>query len=481
MIDQSHKSKTITGIKWSFLSQFALQIISILVGVVLSRILLPKEFGLIGMILIFSGFLTVITDLGIGSAVIHKKDISKKMLSTAFWLNCGINLSITVILFFSAPFVAVFYEKPILTGLTQLISFAFIISSISGIQTSLLSKEMDFKSLFFINLIKLAISSPIAIILALNGFGVWALAFQQIVSAVASAITPFFFHQWRPAFVFSKKDAKSFLSFGTPLLANSSLNYWVRNLDNLLIGKFMGENSLAYYNKSYQLMLLPVTHLAGSIKNVMFPSFAKLQNDYKLLQSYYLKTISILSLVTFPLMGGLSVLATPTIVLIYGDEWLPAAQTLQILCIIGALQSISTVAGSVFLAIGETKKMLYVSLFAKATMISGIVAGLQYGVTGIAIGYSIGSFIGFLPELYYTGRSINLSLIAIIQSFYRSLFIAFSMCLIVFLVYNYSSIDSMLGRFLLSILAGIVSYYLISKVFNKELINSFIAEIRQQF
>ena len=299
----SQTAKTKTGIKWSVVDQAVRQFITLVISGVLSRLLTPAEYGLLGMVTVAIGFLQVFKDMGLGSSIIQKQGITAEEQSTIFWLNVAIGVALTLLLLLAAPWIAVFFNEPQLTLLIRVMSLNFVIGSMAIVPDALIQKAIDFKSYFYRNLGTVIAGGLLGIWLAYKGFGVWALVGQSLLTTLAGLIISFRMVPWRPQYTFNKNLLKSHLRYSLPLLGDSSINYWVRNIDNLLVGKFLGAISLGIYTRAYNLMLLPVRQISGTLTRVMFPSFAIIQHDIAKMWEQYSKIMSLIAMITFPLMA----------------------------------------------------------------------------------------------------------------------------------------------------------------------------------
>lgn len=411
------RASTIKGVSWSIIDQVFLQITNIFISVVLARLLSPKEFGLIGMAAIVTGFIAVIKDFGLGSAVVQRKNIQQNELNTIFSFNIIVGFILFVAIFFSAPLLSHFYNEPALVPLIRVLAFSFIISSFGAVSDNLLLKSISFKQIFIKNLFSSIMAGTVAILMALNGFTYWSLVGQIFVSIFFNVAGSFYFSRFKPALQLNPKVLKSFWKFSFPLLGEQSMNYWVRNIDNLLIGKYLGSVELGLYSKAYSLMLLPVRQISGTIMRVMFPSFSLIQHDVAKVGKIYLKICKLVAFIAVPLMCSLAVAAYPIILLLYGSQWIAIVPIFQMLCFLGLIQSIGTLSGSIFISQGQTAMLFKIGIFCKSLMITGIVVGLfMGGLMGVAIGYSISGLIAFIIETYFVGTIIKVPMPKIMKS-----------------------------------------------------------------
>jgi len=460
------KKNTLHGISWSAGSQGIKLIMNLVITSILARLLLPEDYGLIGMITIATGFLLVLKDFGFGAALVQKKDVEEIEYASVFWLNVFMGVFLAIIVFLSAPLIASFYNEPQLIPLTKYMSLGFILNSIIVVPNNILYKKIQFKNLFILDNSSLLIGGVVGIIFAYNGWAYWSLVAQSITNQLVTLIVVFYLSRWKPSMQFSRQALSGFTSFSLPLITDSSINYWVRNLDNLLIGKYLGKSDLGYYSKAYNLMLLPVRQLSGTIKKVMFPSFSLIQNDIKRLASVYLKISAVIAFITFPLMAIMFVTSEHIILFLFGENWNACIPIFRVLCILGAFQSIATLSGNIYLAQGKTKLMLYVGLFTRSVMIASMVIGLfTGGLMGLVYGYVLSSSFMVFIEWYFVAKIINLNLMDIIRNLFP--YFIFSSIMLVFLhtLKNNITLNTHLINLIFLSFAGAVIYLILTVFF----------------
>jgi len=403
------RHRTINGIAWSVVSRVGRLALTFVIGVILARLLSPREFGLIAMVTVITSFASIFAELGFSAALVQKQDVTQVHLSSVFWLNLGAGLLLTLIFMAGAPLIAYFYKEPMLAPLTMLISTNFFISSLNIVQNTLLSKSLDFRTLSIVEITALLISGAVAIAMAATGYGVWSLAVQSVILSVVTAIMLWVQGKWRPNFLFRWTAVQDLLGFSLSLFGTKVLNYWVRNIDYLLIGRFLGTNPLGIYNKAYEVMLFPLTSVSRVLSRVMFPSFSIIQEDKSRVASLYLQMTRTIALVTFPMMLGLFVTVESFVLVIFGPQWAGMIPILRVLSLVGMTQSIGTLNGNLYLSQGRADLQFKVGLVLKTNAILGIVIGLQWGILGVAIGYAIASLINSYPSFYFAGRLVGLT------------------------------------------------------------------------
>lgn len=398
------KEQFISGISWTFLGQFCNQVISLLVTVVLARLLSPTEFGLVGMVTVFTGFAKILIDFGLGNALIYKDDVNEIDKSTVFWGNLLLSLLVTGIYVLLAGVVANFYGEPALKPITIILSSLFVLNSISIVNSSILRKNLDFKTLFKINLISQVVAGVTAVAMAIKGLGYWAIVFQLLVSATITSCLSYYFVRWVPGFRFSKRSLTELFRFSWGLIGNNSLNYWVRNIDNLLVGKFIGSSQLGIYSRSYIILTLPMRNISDVVSKVLFPSFTKLKDSPAKIKSIYFRVCRSVILIVSPLMVFLFVYADLLVGLVFGDRWNEMIPIIRVFSILAINQSIGTLISNLYMAHGKTKEMFVLGTILRCLLIASIVFGLRWGIVGVALSYTIASYVSSYVNHFYVGK-----------------------------------------------------------------------------
>ena len=288
------RKKTVKGITWTIASQLARLIITLVVLAVLARLLSPKDFGLIAMVAVFSNFFALTNDMGLSSAIIQKRDVTEEDLSSAFWVNLLEGLAVTVIFLVLAPVIAGFYSKSVLKPIIMVLSMTFTIASLGMIQSALFSKRMDFRTLAIVEIVASALGGGVAVAMAATGFGVWSLVSQSLAQTLVLATLLFVFSGWKPRLLLRWQPIKGLLGYGLPLMGFNFVNYFSRNLDNLLIGKYLGATQLGYYDVAYRSLLFPLSNVSAVIGRVMFPALSHLDDDKARVRAAYIRATRVL-------------------------------------------------------------------------------------------------------------------------------------------------------------------------------------------
>ncbi len=463
--------KSVTrGVFWSGISQFSTQIYQLVVITILARLLFPEDFGIIGMAMIFTGLVKTINELGLSAAIIQKKSINDNHLSTSFWISLGLGIILFITTVIISPYIAEFFKNDQVGPVVSVLSIGFIFGPCGVVHRSLLQKDIEFKKIAVTEISASVMSGALSIILALLGFGVWSLVFGTILSNLTRVVLLWKVCTWRPSMTFDLTSFKELFSFGAHVMGSRFLNYIDSNIDYLLIGKFLSATALGHYTLAYQLSTFPLTKISSIITSVTFPAFSIVQDDNDTLRSAYLKVNKYISTITFPLLAGLIMVAPDFIPIVFGEKWAPMIVPLQILCVAGALKSVLTTVGSIFLSKGHSDIQFKWNVFTAIVLPIAILIGIRYGITGVAMAITIMSFLLFLIIQSVANNLINLNF----SDYFKALYPATTgsmLVIISLLIYQKLSIYSHLDIFWLisSIILGIIVYILAMRIIAKEL------------
>jgi PST family polysaccharide transporter len=422
------------GVLWTSGGRLATQFVGVVLGIVLARLLGPEVFGLVGMITVVTGFATLFSDLGLGAAMIHSRETSEEQWSSVFWVNVGVGLALTAIVASISPLVAGFFGNPLLTPVTIVLSAGFAIAGLGIVPSTLLKKRLEFKRLMRAETGALVVSGATGIALALCGAGVWSLVGQSLVGAAARVVLLWREAGWKPMRRCRWEHVRALAGFSSNALAFSVINYWLRNGDNLLVGKFIGASALGLYARCYSLMLLPLTSVSRSLSEVLFPTFSRIQENRPRVAQAYLRCTQAVAVITVPMMTGLGILADPFVRAVYGEAWAPMVPILRVLCPVGALQSIGTLNGTLYLSQGRSGRQLVVGTVVGALGLGAIAWGLRDGLIGVAGYYAVFSVVAFLPSVHLAVTLVGLTAFAVVRNLLNVIACSAVMGLFVFAV-----------------------------------------------
>ena len=322
---------------------------------ILSRLLQPREFGVMGMITVVIGFGRAFADMGISNAIIYKQDSTEEELSSLYWFNLVIGILLFLVLFFMEPFVEWYYNEPAIKTPYFMCTFIFLLLTPGQQFQALLQKNMEFKTLSGIEMVSSLLGSLTSIVLAFLQYGVLALVMGQIIVVGSRSIMLLwtFRNRWFPGLNFRYGALKEYLNFGLFQMGERMLNYFASNVDYLIIGRVLGAVPLGYYTLAYRVIFFPIQRINPVITRVAFPMFSKVQNDNETLRKGYKRILQLLSMVVFPFLIGAMVIGKPFILIVFGEKWLPSVLLIQIMAVAGCMRTLSNPSGSVILAKGR--------------------------------------------------------------------------------------------------------------------------------
>src|SRR5690554_1741922 len=428
----SLKQRTVAGLAWSTAARVFQQVIQFTLSVILARLLVPEDFGLVGMVAVFLGFAALFGEFGFSSALVYQPDLRPIHSVSIFWINILAGVLIAALFWVSAPYIARFYDAPALERITQVIGLNFVLSASSIVPLALLRRSMSFNRIAVLNVTAALVAGGVAILLAYMGLGAWAIVTQGLVSATSTSLLALALAGWRPRLQFSVSAVRELLGYSSNLVGFGFVNYWARNADNLLIGKFLGSFALGIYSRAYTLMLLPISEVISVLSTVMFPALSSIQQDKARVKSIYLRAMPMIALVAFPMMLGLIVVAEPFVLTLFGERWIAVAPLLRILCVVGVIQSMCSPTGWIYTSQGRTDWMFWWGIGGSGTLIVGIVVGVLHGTAqAVAFCYLLANVLTCYPCIAIPGRLIDLRFSEVARSVQGPLLCATLMAAIV--------------------------------------------------
>lgn len=457
------KRKTVSGVMWSAIERFSLQGVQFVMQLVMARLLLPSDYGMIAMLTIFLQIAQAFIDSGFTNALIQKKDRTEVDYSTVFYFNIIIALLFYCILFVSAPLIAKFYNMPDLILVMRVMALSLIILSFSAVHKTKLTIEINFKIQSKITLIAAGISGIIGVGIAYWGYGVWALVYQSILNAMLTTILFNCFYRWKPLKTFSMKSFKRLFSFGSKLLVSGLIHTVYYNLYGIVIGKRFSAVELGYYTRAEQFAILPSYNLSAIITRVTFPILSSIQDDNERLASTYRKYIRLSSYLIFPLMVGLASLANPLVDLFLTEKWNGTVALLQILCFDWMFDHLSGINLNLLYVKGRSDLALRLEIIKKIIAITILLASIPLGIIGMCLGRVLYSLIATYANTYYTNSLIGLSFRTQLKDIIPYLILSLAMGGVVYAT-TYLGLSNII-QLIIGITIGILFYISISYIF----------------
>lgn len=401
---QSVRSQLLHGVVWNFIEKVLIRGASFIIGIFLARLLSPSDFGLIGMLAIFIAISNVFIEGGLAKALIQRQNCSDNDYSTAFVSNVGMSLVIYVILFVLAPWIADFYDEPILVPLTRVLALNFILGAFNIVQRAKLMAAVDFKSLAQINVISVMLSGAVGIGMAYAGYGVWSLVGQTLFSTIILVVLFPFYSKWKPSFRFSAESFKHLFGFGSKLMITGVYAVILNNISTICIGRFYKSHQLGFYTRGQQFSDIISTTLFDVLGNVTFPVLSGLQDDKEHLVAVYRKSLYFTAMLIFPMMILMALISRPLVIILLTEKWLPCVVLMQWLFLARMFTPLSAINMNVLNAVGRSDLFMKLD-FSKAPLILIVLAiTIPISVEAITIGSFLISFICFFINAYLPGR-----------------------------------------------------------------------------
>ena len=383
------KQRSIRGGAVTILAQGSKFVLQMGSTIILARLLLPEDYGLIGMVTVAIGFAKLFKDLGLSNATIQKAEIDREQVSTLFWINFAISCLTAIVVAATAPLLSWFYQEPRLTGITLALTSIFILGGLTVQHQALLRRQMHFLKLAKIEIASTLFSVVVAIIAAKLGFGYWALVFMQIAVAAGNTVGVWWACSWRPGPPVMGSGVKSMLAFGGNLTGFNLVNYFSRNLDNILIGRYWGSQQLGIYAKAYQLVLLPIQQINTPITSVALPALSSLQNNPKQYRKYYYQAILLISTLGMPAIAFLFASADKAILLTLGEQWLDVVPIFRYLMPAAFNATIGVGIGWVYQSLNLVNRLFRWGVVSATINVILFVVGVRWGAVGVAAAYGL--------------------------------------------------------------------------------------------
>ncbi len=466
MAESFNRKNIFSGFIWRFAERSGAQGVAFLVSIVLARILVPEDYGTIALIGVFTAILNVFVDCGLGNALIQKRDADDCDFSSVFYFNLFMCSVLYMVMFFFAPYIAVFYNKPELVLIIRVLSLTLIISGLKNVQQAYVSRNMMFRRFFFATLGGTIGAAFVGIMMALYGFGVWALVIQQLFNVTVDAIILWFTVKWRPKKVFSLERLKGLFSFGWKLLVSSVLDTFYRELRQLIIGKKYSSQDLAYYNQGQKIPNLVVMNINTSIDSVLLPAMSNVQDDVVKVGSMTRRAIKISTYIMAPCMMGIAFLAPSLVRLILTDKWLSCVPFLRIFCITYMFYPVHTANLNAIRALGRSDIFLKLEIQKKAVDLVLLLSSMWFGVMAMAYSLLISSVLCQLINSWPNKSLLHYGYLQQIKDILPAISIAIVMGSMVWCISLFHLPDVI--QVLIQVPVGVAIYILLSKLFHIE-------------
>lgn len=427
-------SRTRSAVIWSSFDVLLRQGLTFVITVILARMVTPEEFGTIGLLVLFAGVASVFVDSGFSSALIQRQEITHADESTVFWFNLMSGIVIGALLWFSAPWIADFYEVPVLVPLVGVLAFNIMVSASGAIHSTLLTRRLSFKVQLKISGIATGVAGVVAIVMASHGYGLWALAAQTVVASTMTALLLWLLNDWRPAWVFSRESVSKLFGFGGYLMMAGLLDVVYTRLYSVIIGKMYGVADLGFFNRADGARQLPEGILGSVVSRVAFPIFSRAAGDPERIRNGMRLSVRILMFINIPVMLGMSAVAGPMIEAFFGSAWASAAPLLSVLALVSVLWPMNVINVQVLKAQGHSRLFFRLSVIKKLLGVLLLVTGSFFGVMGMVYGILASSLVSFYINAHYSGVYLQYGFMPQVRDFIPVLAVAIPMAVAVKMV-----------------------------------------------
>lgn len=478
MSEQTLKQATTKGLFWSSVERFSNQGVQFVFSIILARLLSPSDYGIIAMVTIFFAVAQSFVDSGFSNALVRKTDRVEEDLSTCFYFNIGVGIIAYIVLFLIAPLVANFYNQPILSPIIRITGLGVILNSLCVVQQALFTIKIDFKSQAKITLSATVISGIVGILLAYQGYGIWALVWQGVASSIVRMGLLWLMSKWRPRTGFSKSSFNYLFGYGSKLLASGLLDTIYNNIYPIVIGKFYNPAQLGNYSRALGWAQLPSANITSILQRVTFPVLSAIQDDSLRLQNSYRRLLKLSAFIVFPLMMGLAAIASPLIRVILTAKWDGCVLYLQILCFALMLYPIHAINLNLLQVKGRSDIFLRLEIIKKIIGVVILIITIPLGITAMCLGMVFSSIICLIVNTYYTSRFIDVGLLTQLKDLRIILINSLVMGGGIYILTSFIDIEGL--KLVMGIVVGFLLYFIGSFYFSKAELQEVISLIKKK-
>ena len=467
--DKQVKSRAVTGVIWKLMEKVGMQFMQFVIQIVLARLLLPEDYGIVGLLTIFITLSDVFLKQGFTTALIQKKDADELDFSSVFIVNILMAFVIYAILFLVSPLVSVFYNEERLTAIMRVLSLNVIVGAFSAVHNAIMSKELEFKKSFLRSLSSVLTQGAVGISFAYMGFGVWSLVFSKIAATVVGTVVICATVKWKPKMMFSLKRLGSLFSFSSNVLFVNLLNTAFNNIHSLIIGRYFHKAELGYYQRGQQFPSVMMTAVDGSLNEVIYPTLSKLQDDLGKVKTALRRSMKTSMFLVMPLLFGMMAVSEDMILVLLTEKWLPCVPYVRLSCIVCAFWPLSARRHALN-ALGLSKITFKLSLISKMMTLVFIFICIPYGIYAIMLGTIFSSSVGVWLTSYYVSKHIHYSIKEFVLDILPPVIISGIMFVIVSILGQLLTVNVYI-KLCFQIAAGAALYVGLSKFFNADSFN----------
>ena len=471
--------KVLSNFIWRLMERSGAQLVQFLVSIVLARVLLPKQYGIVALLTAFITILSIFIDSGLSIALIQKENADEKDFSTVFYVNMTLCATLYVLLFIFAPFIAGLYHNPDMTAYLRVIGITLLVAGVKNVQTAYVSRNLIFKRFFFATLGGTVGAGILGIIMAYTGFGVWALIAQSLFNNAVDTLILWITVKWRPKKVFSFSRLKVLFSYGRKILASSLIDTLYNNIRTFIIGGKYSNDDLAFYDRGSQFPYVIVNNINLSIDSVLLPTMSKVQNDRGAVRSMTRRSIKVSTFLIAPLLMGLAFTATPVIRLVLTEKWLPAVFFLRIFCVTLMFYPIHTANLNAIKAVGRSDMFLKLEIIKKSVGVTALLATFWISVEAMAYSLLFTTITSMLINSWPNRKLLGYSYLEQLKDILPGIFLAVAMGICVFPIQFIGLPD--IVTLCIQVPMGAVIYILGAKLFKLDSFDYLKENIRNLF
>ncbi|UFH35770.1 lipopolysaccharide biosynthesis protein [Flavobacterium acetivorans] len=469
---------TLIGVGWSFVEKFIGYFIQFLFTILLARLLVPEDFGLVGLLVVFTAVSQVFIDSGFTQTLIQNKSLDNKDYSSVFYFNVVIAVFIYLVLFFLAPYIADYYKDERLIDIARVSFITLIVNSFSIVPNAIIQKEMDFKILAKRTLIANILAGIVAVFFAFYGAGVWSLALQILLSSIFKTLLLWFSIKWRPLRYFSLEPIKILYKFSLNIMFSSLLDTLVSNAPVLIIGKYYNKTTLGYFSQSYNLQSIPSNALVAVIRNVTFSAMSKIQDDDNRLNGYFLETQNIAFYIIFNSFVFLSISSNEFVRLLLGSNWIQTIEYFKYLCFVGAFLPVYNLGMNILLVKKKGRDYLVTNIYKRIVTIVLVLSTITFSIRILIFGQIAAVIINSFITMYMTQKTISLSMLNQLKGLYKSFLIGVLIYMFFFFIEKYISFG-LIVNLILKVFLFLILFLLLSHLTKHTVFTTFLKKVKR--
>ena len=476
--NQNLKEKTARGLFWAFLSSGGMQLLNLVIGIFLARLLSPDEYGIVGMLAIFTLLANNLQESGFGVALVNIKDIKHNDYNSVFWFNVGMSILLYIILFLCAPRIAAFFHQPCLIPLSRFVFLGFIIASLCISPNAMLVRDLKMKEKAITSLSALVISGTVAVIMALKGFSYWSLATQQVLYNVVICFGRYYYTRWCPTFKVDFTPVKRMFSFSYKVLITSVLTTINNNVLTVIFGRLFTAQAVGNFTQANKWNTMANQLVTNTVSQVAQPVLTRVTDDHERRRRVFGKMLRFTAFLAFPAMFGLALVAPQVILIAIGDKWVNSIPLLQILCISGAFIPLYTVYQNLFLSQGKSDTYMWLTISQIAVMLIAVLACHKMGITAMVIAFACINIVWLLAWQLFASRLIGYRFVTMLRDLLPFMLIALAVMGLTYLVTRF--ISNMYFLLLARILIAMALYVITMKLLKAKIFEESIEFIRKR-